>query len=183
MAAPRRRSSSGSGRTSARRRQPTRSRRAASRTRSRRERKHVHLACYLAFGAAGLWLTLRGTWIALPVALLVITVMLGFRWPTLCRAYRTDDGICETPVNGWLTGCASHAPFKRRDLRAVAWPPNRVSPFHPIVLALRIPPREPEAQPDLDGAPRRVTMRNLVTSLVLAVAVLMTGFGLLLGAA
>ncbi|CAO5146943.1 conserved membrane hypothetical protein [Frankia sp. AiPs1] len=145
---------------------------------SRRERKNLHVASYLLLALVGVVLGMTASWVWVPAAVFLIAFSLALFWPTLCRAYRTDQGICESPVNGWLTGCASHAPVKRRDLRAVLWPPNEVSPFHRAALAIRVPPREQMAQAILDGAPRRVTLRNFTACLVLALSGLVVVAGL-----
>ncbi len=153
----------------------------STRSLSRRERKNLHVAAYLAIASGGLALGIGVAWPWVFAAMFAISFLLAFRWPTLCRAYRTDGGICEMWVNGWLTGCNSHAPVKRRDLRAVMWPPNEVSPFHRAALAMRIPPRESEVQAVLDGAPRRITMRNLTVSSLLVLSGLMVLVGAAVG--
>ncbi|MCK9894441.1 hypothetical protein [Frankia sp. AgB32] len=164
----------------ARTRQRTRSPR-STRKSTRRERRNLQLLAFTLVALAGVSLGVSWRWWCIPVAALAIAFTLAFRWPTLCRAHRTDRGVCEATVNGWLTGCEHHVAVKWRDLRAVLWPPNEVSPFHRAALAVRIPAREAYAQAILDGAPRHITLRNLATAMVLVISFLLTVLGIALG--
>ncbi len=164
----------------ARTRRHTRSPR-STRKSTRRERRNLHLLAFAVVALAGVSLGVSWRWWCLPLAALAIALTLAFRWPTLCRAHRTDGGICEATVNGWLTGCQHHVAVKWRDLRAVLWPPNEVSPFHRAALAVRIPAREAYAQAILDGAPRHITLRNLATAMIIVGGGLLTALGLAIG--
>ncbi len=134
-----------------------------SRIPTRREtRQTLRVAAF--FGAALVaLLAYRGTFLAIPIYIIIYLTARLFAWPTICEAFRTQStDTCKKEVIGKITGCDHHRNGKRHDLWNALRPRQPASPPQAVLRLVRGQSHTPSDAATL-SAPVRVTFRNALS--------------------